>query len=110
MGSKMTVEGIKDEPPAPKVVKTPEQWEKELPSDVFRVARGNGTERAWTSPLLQAKGGQFLCACCGHLLFIGDTKFESGSGWPSFFKPASNDSVRHLTDCKFLKCNLLRLA
>lgn len=98
MGSRMTVDAIVSEPAAPTVVKTPAEWQKQLPAAVYSVARANGTERPWTSPLLEAKSGKFFCTCCGNLLFDAASKFESGSGWPSFFQPAAGDAVRHLVD------------
>jgi peptide-methionine (R)-S-oxide reductase len=70
------------------VQKTEAEWEQTLSSSQFHVLREHGTERAGTSPLNQEKrGGTFSCAGCGHALFTSDTKFESGTGWPSFFQP-----------------------
>jgi len=70
------------------VQKTDAQWEEALSPSQFHVLREHGTERAGTSPLNQEKrGGTFYCAGCGHPLFTSDTKFESGTGWPSFFQP-----------------------
>jgi peptide-methionine (R)-S-oxide reductase len=70
------------------VKKPDEEWRKELATDAFHVLREHGTERAGTSPLNHEKrAGTFSCAGCGHLLFSSDTKFDSGTGWPSFFRP-----------------------
>jgi len=70
------------------VEKTDEEWRRELAPDSYRVLRGHGTERAGSSPLNdEHRPGMFRCAGCGQPLFAADTKFESGSGWPSFFKP-----------------------
>jgi peptide-methionine (R)-S-oxide reductase len=70
------------------VTKPEDEWQRELPPEAFRVLRKHGTERAGTSPLNQEKRqGIFECAGCGQPLFGSDTKFESGTGWPSFFKP-----------------------
>lgn len=70
------------------VQKTPEEWRKILSPEAFYVLREHGTERAGTSPLNKEKRqGKFVCAGCGHDLFRSDTKFESGTGWPSFFDP-----------------------
>jgi len=70
------------------VEKTPDEWRRELAPDAYRVLRQQGTERAGTSPLNdEHRAGTFRCAGCGQPLFDADTKFESGSGWPSFFKP-----------------------
>lgn len=68
------------------VQKTDEEWAAELTPEQFRVLRQQGTERPGTSPLNEEKReGTFACAACGHQLFSADTKFESCSGWPSFF-------------------------
>jgi peptide-methionine (R)-S-oxide reductase len=68
--------------------KSDEQWRRELSSEAYEVLRAHGTERAGTSPLnAEARKGTFRCAACGQPLFASDTKFDSGSGWPSFFRP-----------------------
>ncbi|ACL56070.1 peptide-methionine (R)-S-oxide reductase MsrB [Methylobacterium nodulans] len=65
-----------------------EEWRERLTPEQYRVLRGHGTERAGTSPLNHEKRpGTFLCAGCGQPLFESETKYESGSGWPSFFAP-----------------------
>jgi peptide-methionine (R)-S-oxide reductase len=70
------------------VEKTQDEWRRELTPDAYRVLRQHGTERAGSSPLNdEHRAGMFRCAGCGQPLFDADTKFESGSGWPSFFKP-----------------------
>jgi peptide-methionine (R)-S-oxide reductase len=70
------------------VEKSDEEWRRELPADAYKVLRAHGTERAGTSPLNEEhRAGMFRCAACGQELFASDTKFDSGSGWPSFFKP-----------------------
>lgn len=70
------------------VVKSDEDWRRELPADSYRVLRQHGTEPPGTSPLNHEKRkGEFLCAGCGQTLFDSDTKYESGSGWPSFYAP-----------------------
>jgi len=70
------------------VAKSDEEWRRELTSEQFRVLRGRGTEPAWTSLLNGEHGsGTFACAGCGLPLFDGGAKFDSGTGWPSFFKP-----------------------
>lgn len=70
------------------VEKSDEQWRRELPAEAYKVLRAHGTERAGTSPLNdEHRAGMFRCAACGQELFSSDTKFDSGSGWPSFFKP-----------------------
>jgi peptide-methionine (R)-S-oxide reductase len=70
------------------VEKTDEEWRKTLTPEQFHVLREHGTERAGTSPLNREKrDGTFVCGACGHPLFTSDTKFESGTGWPSFYRP-----------------------
>ena len=68
--------------------KSDADWRAELAPEAYRVLRKHGTERAGTSPLdHEARAGTFSCAACGQPLFASDTKFDSGTGWPSFFKP-----------------------
>jgi peptide-methionine (R)-S-oxide reductase len=70
------------------VEKTTAEWEETLSPSQFQVLREHGTERAGTSPLNQEKrAGTFVCAGCGQPLFASSTKFESGTGWPSFWAP-----------------------
>jgi peptide-methionine (R)-S-oxide reductase len=68
--------------------KSDADWRRELTPEAYQVLRKHGTERAGTSPLdHEARAGTFRCAGCGQPLFASDTKFDSGTGWPSFFKP-----------------------
>ncbi|MBF2063505.1 MAG: peptide-methionine (R)-S-oxide reductase MsrB [Calothrix sp. C42_A2020_038] len=70
------------------VVKTDTEWQSILTPEQYRVLRKHGTERAGTSPLDKEYGeGTYYCAGCGQALFTSDTKFNSGTGWPSFFQP-----------------------
>jgi peptide-methionine (R)-S-oxide reductase len=70
------------------VQKTDEEWERTLTPEQYKVLREHGTERAFTSPLnAEKRAGTFVCAGCGQPLFDATTKFESGTGWPSFYKP-----------------------
>ena len=70
------------------VQKTESEWQQELPPESFCVLREHGTERAGTSPLdKEYRPGVFKCAGCGQPLFLSDSKFNSGTGWPSFFQP-----------------------
>jgi peptide-methionine (R)-S-oxide reductase len=70
------------------VQKTDEEWRKTLTPEQFQVLRQHGTERAGTSPLnVEKREGIFSCGGCGQPLFTSDTKYESGSGWPSFYRP-----------------------
>ena len=71
-----------------KVEKTDEEWKQSLTPQAFQVLRKHGTERAGTSPLnAEKRAGMFVCAGCGKDLFDAATKFESGTGWPSFWEP-----------------------
>ncbi len=68
--------------------KTEDEWRQALTPEQFQVLRGHGTERAGTSPLnVEKRDGVFNCVACGQPLFTSDTKYESGSGWPSFYRP-----------------------
>ena len=68
-----------------KVNLTDEEWKKILPEDVYYIARMKGTERPWSSKYETSEEiGTYYCAVCGNALFMSDTKFESGCGWPSF--------------------------
>jgi peptide-methionine (R)-S-oxide reductase len=70
------------------VQKTDEEWRKTLTPEQFQILREHGTERAGTSPLnVEKREGIFTCGGCGQPLFTSDTKYESGSGWPSFYRP-----------------------
>lgn len=70
------------------VRKSEAEWRASLPPEAFRVLRQHGTERAGTSPLnAEKRAGSFVCAGCGQRLFDSATKFESGTGWPSFWEP-----------------------
>jgi peptide-methionine (R)-S-oxide reductase len=82
-----------------KVSLTEEEWKKILPQDVYHIARMKGTERPWTSPYETSKEvGTYYCAVCGNALFLSDTKFESGCGWPSFYQPVSKGSIIYEAD------------
>ena len=81
------------------VRRSEEEWQHCLSPEAFRVLRGHGTERAGTSPLDREKrAGQFRCAGCGHPLFDSAQKFDSGTGWPSFWAPMGEDAVGTTTD------------
>ena len=70
------------------VQKTEEEWRRVLPPERFRILRGHATERPFSSPLdHETRRGTFVCAGCGHPLFASTTKFDSGTGWPSFWAP-----------------------
>jgi peptide-methionine (R)-S-oxide reductase len=77
-----------------KLTKTEEEWRAQLSPEQFHVARQAGTEPAFTGKYWDSKeSGTYTCICCGAELFDSDTKYDSGTGWPSFFKPISEDSV-----------------
>jgi len=74
--------------PRKKLEKTDAEWRAELTEEQYRIMRCHGTERAGTSPLNDEKRlGMFKCAACGTEVFASETKFESGTGWPSFYAP-----------------------
>jgi peptide methionine sulfoxide reductase msrA/msrB len=82
-----------------KIVKTDEEWKKQLTPEQFHVARQKGTERAFTGVYWDNhEEGIYRCVCCGTALFKSDTKFESGTGWPSFFSPAAEENIALKTD------------
>jgi peptide-methionine (R)-S-oxide reductase len=79
---------------APEIEKTDEEWRQSLTAEQYEVLRGKGTERAFTGQYVNEKAnGMYCCAGCGAELFSSDTKFDSGSGWPSFTEPAVADVV-----------------
>lgn len=77
-----------------KVVKTDEEWRAQLSDLQFHVAREHGTERAFTGVYHDSKTpGTYNCICCNQPLFSSDTKYDSGTGWPSFYAPVADDAV-----------------
>jgi len=86
-----------------KVTKTEEEWQRELTPEQYKVLRRKGTERPWSGAHNSLKDrGVFRCAGCGAELFRSDEKFDSGTGWPSFYAPADPDSVHTESDTSFL--------
>ncbi len=84
---------------AEKVDKSDAQWREELSPEAYEVLRRAGTERAWSGEYVDWHGdGTFTCRACGNPLFSSTTKFESGSGWPSFTEPLSEDAVEMVED------------
>jgi len=82
-----------------KVVKPDDEWRKQLTPEQYQVARKKGTEPAFTGKYWNHhEDGTYSCVCCGNPLFKSDTKFDSGTGWPSFYKPMSEESVATETD------------
>jgi len=85
-----------------KIVKTDEEWKKILTPEQYNVLRHEGTERAFTSPLNKIHDkGVFVCAACGLTLFSSDAKFDSGTGWPSFFAPIDPAHITTKSDRSF---------
>ena len=79
--------------------KSDEEWQKELTPEQYAVCRQKGTERAFTGEYYDCKeDGVYRCSCCGNELFSSDTKFDSGTGWPSYFQPIGNDAIKTETD------------
>ena len=84
---------------AAKVVKSDAQWRQQLTPEQFVIARGKGTERAFCGTLLDNKRhGVYSCVCCGLPLFASNSKFNSGTGWPSFFQPVAEENVATAVD------------
>ena len=84
------------------VIKSDEEWRRELSPEAYHVLRKHGTERAGTSPLNgEKRNGMFVCAGCGKPLFASDAKYESGTGWPSFYAPVASDAVTEHSDRSF---------
>lgn len=82
-----------------RVTKTEEEWRKALTSEQFRIARKGGTERAFTGEYWNTKKkGTYACVCCGAPLFSSETKFDSGTGWPSFTSPVDEEIIREHVD------------
>ncbi len=86
----------------PRVEKSDADWRAQLTPEQFRVARGQGTERPFCGTLLDNKQhGVYACVCCGLPLFSSAAKFESGTGWPSFFQPIADENVVEETDSSY---------
>ncbi|MGI8784093.1 MAG: peptide-methionine (R)-S-oxide reductase MsrB [Acidobacteriota bacterium] len=82
-----------------KIRKTDEEWKRELTPEQYAIARKKGTERAFTGQYHATKeAGIYRCACCSNELFDSTTKFDSGTGWPSFWQPIEPESVADETD------------
>jgi len=86
-----------------KVVRTDEEWRRQLTPEQYHVTRQHGTERAFTGPHLNEKRtGTYSCVCCGASLFSSATKFESGTGWPSFTAPLAEGALSEHEDRSWL--------
>ncbi len=85
-----------------KVMKSDAEWQAQLTAEQYHVTRRHGTERAFTGPHWDNKApGRYSCVCCGEPLFDAGTKFDSGTGWPSFYAPVSAAAVEEHTDGSF---------
>ena len=90
-------------PKLPGIVKSEEEWREQLTPEQFRITRQHGTEPAFTGPYWDDKtAGMYRCVCCGAELFRSETKFDSGTGWPSFYAPVRRDAVGEHDDRSFL--------
>ena len=86
----------------PKVVKTDEEWQKQLSPNAYDIARRADTELSYSGQYWNLHDkGIYRCICCDNALFSSDTKFESGTGWPSFWQPIAEENVRTLNDTSF---------
>ena len=84
---------------SPAVVKSDAEWQRQLTPEQYQVARGKGTERPFCGLLLDNKrDGVYACVCCALPLFSSDSKFNSGTGWPSFFRPVAPENITTETD------------
>ena len=85
-----------------KIVKPDAEWKKQLTPEQYNVTRKHGTERAFTGEYHATKtSGTYECICCGQQLFASETKFDSGTGWPSFWQPVAKDAVAEKEDRSF---------
>jgi peptide-methionine (R)-S-oxide reductase len=84
-----------------KISKTEDEWKAQLTPEQYHVARKHGTERAYTGPNWDQKlPGQYSCVCCGAPVFSSETKYDSGTGWPSYWAPVDEDAVSEHEDRK----------
>lgn len=82
-----------------KIIKTDAEWKELLTLEQYRIARKKGTEQAYTGEYCKNEGtGIYLCVCCGNELFKSNTKYHSGSGWPSFWAPADENNINTISD------------
>ncbi len=85
-----------------KIVKTDQEWREQLSPEAYHVCREHGTEAPFSGNFYQHKGtGVYHCTCCNAPLFSSDTKFDSGTGWPSYFEPYSDEALIEIKDSSF---------
>ncbi len=86
-----------------KIIKSDEEWEKQLTTEQYNVTRKQGTERAFTGEYYESKDeGIYHCICCGNKLFNSESKYDSGTGWPSFCDPIGPDRIITKSDKSLL--------
>ena len=91
-----------DKPKSAPIEKSDADWRRELSPEAYRVTREHGTERPFTSPLnAEKRAGMFTCACCGAPLFASAAKFDSGTGWPSYYEPVAAGAIAEHVDRSF---------
>ncbi len=99
VSTKVKSELTKEKTMTDKVEKTNEEWRKQLTAEQYEVSRNKATERAFTGKFYKSNDkGVYRCVACDNPLFTSETKFDSGCGWPSYFKPISEDAVRNVED------------
>jgi methionine-R-sulfoxide reductase len=87
---------------SPRILKTDEEWRKQLTADQYKIARAKGTEPAFCGAFFDNhKPGIYECVCCGLPLFTSEAKFDSGTGWPSFFQPVARENVESHEDLSY---------
>lgn len=85
-----------------KIAKTSKEWKEKLTPEQFEVCINKGTEPPFTGKYYDSKEkGTYKCVCCGESLFKSDTKYDSGSGWPSFWQPLSDENIEHISDTAY---------
>ena len=85
-----------------RISKTPEQWKKELTPEQYEICINHGTEPPFSGRYNNhKKDGTYRCVCCGNTLFSSDAKFDSGSGWPSFWRPVRDEDLEYVSDTSY---------
>lgn len=85
-----------------RISKTREEWKEELTPEQYEICINKGTEPPFSGKYCDSKeNGVYKCVCCGEELFRSDTKFDSGSGWPSFWQPITNEKIEYVSDTSF---------